>query len=296
MATVSGVASGLMGSYLSAIGSGTTSNASALMTLDIVVNSSGVTAQDHRLPLFITMGAEFAVSGEFYSSISVQRTNNTDFGARIRVGEEVPIPSGDIGAVLVNGSGATELDSFDYSSASGLIVTVSGSYSGLKNIHNASIDFSEGINSYSGGLTVTSGVFSASHVYSYGGIYNITTRVQDVDGVVNMEKFRLNLASGLSASDLGALSGSATPESGLITSESYLPVSFSSSGASGVSLSSPSDGLLWWRFGNNGRSQKVNPSGNYAQPGNYIAICSYLYSGPSGSVYLTDSIETGFNV
>lgn len=287
--------SGFLGSYNSAIGSGTTSNASVLMTVDIVVNSSGVTQQDHRLPLFVTMGAEFAVSGEFYSSLLVQKTDNADFGARIKVGKEVPIPSGNINAVLVNGSGITEASGFEFGVASGLTVTVSGSYSGTKELHNASIDFAEGINSYSGGLTVTSGDFSSTHTYSYPGVYVITTRVQDVDGSVNMEKFRLNFASDLSGSDLGAISGTATPQSGLINSENYLPVSFSVSGSSGVSINSPTDSKLYWRFGNNGLSQKRAPSGNYAQPGNYIPISIYQYSSPSGTLYLVDSIEIGFN-
>ena len=291
----SGTVSGDIGGYSQAIGSGTTSNAWSLMQLSIVVNSSGVSLQDHRLPLFVTMGDEFAVSGEFDTSLSVQKTDQADFGARDRVGTQVPIPSGNINAVLGNGSGITESSGFLYSSVSGFTVTVSGSYSGTKAVHNAAIDFAEGISALSGGLTVTSGDFSASHTYSYPGKYVITTRVQDVDGAVNMERFHLNFASGISGTDLGAISGTAAPQSGLITSESYLGVQFSVSGASGVTVSTPSDENLWWRFGNNGRSQKASPSGNYSQPGDYIPISIYQYASPSGTLYLVDSIEVGFN-
>ena len=292
---VAGTVSGSIGLFNQAIGSGTIKNATVLLEVDIVVNSSGVTSQEHLLPFLGIMGLEFAASGEFNGGISVERTSQADFGARIRVGKEVLIPSGNINAVLVNSSGISEGSGFSYLIASGLIVTVSGSYSGIKPVHNASIDFSEGINAYSGGLTVTSGNFSASHIYSYPGKYVLTTRVQDVDGSVNMERFHLNFASGLITTDLGVISGSAVPEEGLITSESYLPVLFSVSGTSGVSLNSPTDARLWWRFYNNGLSQSISPSANYSQPGNYVPIAIYKYASPSGELYLVDSNELGFN-
>jgi PKD repeat protein len=197
--------------------------------------------------------------------------------------------------VLVNGSGISESSGFLYSQASGLTVTVSGSYSGSKQIHNASIDFCEGVNSYSGGLSVVNNNFSASHTYSYPGIYSITTRVQDIDGSVNMERFRLNLASGLAGVNLGGISASGSPTSGLINSENYLTVSFSASGASGLSPSTPSDSNLHWRFGNNSTSQKQSPRTNYAQPGNYVPVVIYKNTTASGIVYLTDSIKVGIN-
>ena len=287
------VGSGQIGAFKDAIETAATRTSDVL--LDLNISTSGGFFDDQTIPLTANIGETETPSSEFYQSLTVQKTDSSQIGAKVRVGKNISIPSGNILSVLVNGSGISESSGFLYSQASGLTVTVSGSYSGSKQIHNASIDFCEGANSYSGGLSVVNNNFSASHTYSYPGIYSITTRVQDIDGSVNMERFRLNLASGLAGVNLGGISASGSPTSGLINSENYLTVSFSASGASGLSPSTPSDSNLHWRFGNNSTSQKQSPRTNYAQPGNYVPVVIYKNTTASGIVYLTDSIKVGIN-
>ncbi len=110
-----------------------------------------------------------------------------------------------------------------------------------------------------------------------------------------MDSFRLNMASDLSGSGLGALTISASPESGSITSVSGLSIAMSATGASGVSLGATEDESLIWRLGNLERSSKTSLTTQYLEPGSYIPIANYLFAGPSGSVYISDITSTGAN-
>jgi hypothetical protein len=235
---------------------------------------------------------------DFNAGLTISRTDSSaNFSAQITVATDVVATQASLDSVLVSGSLVfTEASGVSYTAASGTTVTVSGSIPSGTSVNNVAIDFAEGDRSTYGGLAVASGgTYSATHTYSYAGIFQITSRVQSTNGAVDMDSFRLNLASDLSGIDLGALTVTATPEVGAIDDDTPLSVTFSASGASGVSLSGDDDKDLIWRFGNLASSSKIAPSSIYSEPGQYIPMASYLYAGPSGSVYVSDITSTGAN-
>lgn len=267
--------------------------ATANMDVTVYMNSETLAALQINAPLSILFRP--TTSGDFGQSFKVERTNNSaNFSTKFRVGKSVAPVDGSIGSVVVSGTHAfTEGSGVVYSDASGTVVTLNGSYPSGSTVHNVSVDFAEGERSSYGGLTASSsGTFSQSHTYSHPGIYHIVTRVQGTNGSIDMDSFRLNLASDLSGSGLGALTVTATPEGGTIPN---LSIAFSASGSSGVSLVSSEDSNLYWRFGNLETSNKTSPTSNYYEPGSFIPMASFKHSGPSGIVYLSDITSTGAN-
>jgi hypothetical protein len=266
------------------------------MEVTVYANSDNIAHQTTNAPLQILFAP--TTSGEFYQSVRVSRTDSSaNFSTKFEVGSSIVPINGTIGSVIVSGLHSfTEASGLAYSDASGTTVTVNGSYPSGSSVHNVSIDFSEGDRSSYGGITASSsGTFSQSHTYSYPGIFHITQRVQGTNGSVDMDSFRLNMASDLSGSGLGALTISASPESGSITSVSGLSIAMSATGASGVSLGATEDESLIWRLGNLERSSKTSLTTQYLEPGSYIPIANYLFAGPSGSVYISDITSTGAN-
>lgn len=266
------------------------------MEVTVYANSDNIAHQTTNAPLQILFAP--TTSGEFGQSLRVTRTDSSaNFATLFTVGKSVVPVEGTIGDVVVSGTHTfTEASGVVYSDASGTTVTLNGSYPSGSDVHNVSVDFSEGDRSSYGGITVSSsGTFSQSHTYSYPGIFHITTRVQGSDGSVDMDAFRLNMASDLSGSGLGALTLTAAPEGGDIPAVSGLAVAMSVSGASGVSLGASEDASLSLKFGNLEKSSKVNPTTHYFEAGKYIPRANYLFAGPSGSVYISDIISTGAN-
>jgi hypothetical protein len=264
------------------------------MEVTVYANSESITDLQLDAPLSILFLP--TTSGDFGQSFTVERTDNSaNFSAQFRVGKTVVPVAGAIGSVVVSGTHTfTEASGVVYSDASGTAVTLNGSYPSGSTVHNVSVDFAEGDRSSYGGLTVSaSGTFSQAHTYSYPGIYHIITRVQGQDGSVDMDSFRLNLASDLSGSGLGNLTITATPDGG--GDLPNLSVAFSATGASGVSIGASEDSDLHWRFGNLETSNKNSPTSNYYEPGSFIPMASFKYGGPSGTVYLSDITSTGAN-
>lgn len=265
------------------------------MEAAVFANSETVPNQAQSVPVSLLFAP--TTSGEFYQGITVKRTDNSaNFSIKVEVGSSVVGADATIDSVLVSGVHTfTESSGVVYSDASGTTVTVSGSVPSGTDVHNVSIDFCEGCRSVSGGLTVTdAGAFSGTHTYSYPGIFHITTRVQSKNGYVDMDSFRLNLASDLSGSDLGALDTTATPESGSVTSSSGLSVLMAASGASGITVATDDESLCW-RFGNLESSSKKSATTLYSEPGKFIPVANYKYAGPSGDVYVSDIIASGLN-
>jgi len=274
----------------------TTKNSTVNMEATVYANSDSVPHQTTNAPLSLLFSP--TSSGDFGQSLTVKRTDSSaNFSTKFVVGSSVVPVEGTLGSVVVSGTYTfTEASGVVFSDASGTIVTVNGSYPSGSNVNNVSIDFAEGDRSTYGGVTASSsGTFSQSHTYSYPGVFHITTRVQGSDGSVDMDSFRLNLASDLSGSGLGAITVTASPEGGDIPSVSGLAVAVSVSGASGVSLGATDDEDLAWRFGNLERSSKVSATTHYYEPGNYIPMATYLFAGPSGSVYISDITSAGAN-
>lgn len=265
------------------------------MEVAVYANSEVIPDQQHNVPLSLLF--QPTTSGEFYQGLSVKRTDNSaNFSIAVAVGTEVSGVNATLDSVLVSGTYTfTEASGVVYSNASGTTVTVSGSIPSGADVHNVSIDFCEGCRSVSGGLAVdSSGAFSGTHTYSYPGIYHIITRVQSKNGYVDMDSFRLNLASDLSGNDLGALDTTATPESGSVTSSSSLSVAMSASGASGITVATDDENLCF-RFGNLETTSKKSVTTAYSEPGKYIPVANYKYAGPSGTVYVSDIIASGLN-
>jgi hypothetical protein len=261
----------------------------------VMVASSKFANQQHTGGLEISFDPTSTT--DFNSSLKVSRTDSSaNFSASLDVARDVQIPTGSIDSVLVGSNVFTEASGIAHASASGTVVTVSGSIPSGTTAHNVSIDFAEGDRSTKGGLQVAGdGTFSATHTYSYPGIFHITTRVQSEEGSVDMDSFRLNMASDLSGTDLGGLTITATPESGSTTDSSPLSVSFSASGSNGVSISGDDDKNLIWRLGNLESSSKTSPSTRYVEPGKYVPVAIYFYEGSVTNLYLSDITDTGAN-
>jgi len=234
---------------------------------------------------------------DFNGSLKVAKTDSSaNFSASLSVASEVSKTEGTLSSVLVGADVFTEASGMAHASASGTTVVVSGSIPSGTTVNNVSVDFSEGDRSSYGALVVDgAGNFSATHTYSYPGIYHITTRVQSHNGAVDMDSFRLNMASDLSGTDLGLLTVTATPETGNTSDSSPLSVSFTAAGASGVSLAGDDSSNLNWRFGNLESSSKITPGSTYSEPGTYIPVASFLYEGPTVTLYLSDITSTGGN-
>lgn len=230
----------------------------------------------------LSLSFQPTTSGDYDQQLVVKKTTQAAFGSKLTVAQSIPTTNATIDSVKVGSDVFTEASGVVYSSASGSVVVVSGSVPSGSDIHSASINFNEGPRSVSGGLTVSdAGLFSATHTYSYPGIYHILTRVQNSEGAVDMDSFRLNLASDLTGSDLGNLTVTATPEGGDTSSTSSLSISCTTTGASGLSIGSVEDDALSWNFGNHETSNKTAPSTRYSEPGTFIPSASFLYPGPS---------------
>lgn len=272
----------------------TNKTAQVNISLAVFANSETLAEQSHNLPMSISFDP--TSSSDVNAGIKVARTDNSaNFSASVRVGSLVTGQNGSIDSVLVGSDIFTEASGLGFASASGTTVVASGSVSVPAEVNNVNIDFAEGNRSSYKAVVASDGTFSATHTYSYPGVFHITTRVQSKTGYVDMDSFRLNMASDLSGSDLGALTITATPETEEMSSGDSVFVGLSASGASGISLSGSEDSDLTWRFGTLQSSNKISPSGRYDQPGSYIPTANYRYSGPSGTVYVSDITDTGAN-
>jgi len=274
------------------------STKSATVNCEAVVLAASTLFSDQTHTAGLEIAFDPSSQSDFNGGLTVLRTDSSaNFSAQISVARDIVPTQGSIDAVVVSGSLVfTEASGVSYLSASGTTVTVSGSIPSGSTVNNVGIDFAEGDRSTYGGLVVSSGgTYSATHTYSYAGIYHITSRVHSGNGSVDMDSFRLNLATGLSGVDLGALTITATPEAGSIDDNTPLSVAFSASGASGISLSGDDDKNLIWRFGNLASSSKVSPSSAYSEPGLFIPMASYYYEGPTANVYISDITSTGAN-
>ena len=272
----------------------TNKTAQANMSLAVFANSETLADQTHNLPMSISFDP--TSTSDANAGLKVVRTDSSaNFSASVKVGSLVSGQDGSIDSVLVGSDIFTEASGLGFASASGTTVTVSGSVSTPAEVHNVTVDFSEGDRSSYLAAVANDGTFSATHTYSYPGVFHLTTRVQSKTGYVDMDSFRLNMASDLSGSGLGALTITATPETAEMSSGDSVFVGFSASGASGISLSGSEDSSLTWRFGSLQSSNKISPSGKYDQPGTYIPVANYKYVGPSGTVYVSDITDTGAN-
>lgn len=144
------------------------------------------------------------------------------------------------------------------------------------------------------------------HDYCVSGKYVVTARGQDNLGMVGMDAFRLNLASGLSENMFPKISISGQPRTGFVPDALKIDFNTQSSGVpsppntaqeSNLSkVGSVSDRRILWNFGNREISQKTNPYTYYQSPGLYAPALRYLYQHPSGHrLWVSDTLLIGFN-
>jgi len=141
--------------------------------------------------------------------------------------------------------------------------------------------------------------WTAYHDYCSSGKYIVTARGQDNLGMVGMDAYRLNLASGLPDNIIPTISISGVPRFGEVPDSVKIDFTTITSGVMGDSQStvrSPSDNRILWNFGNREISQKKNPYTYYQSPGFFVPTLRFLYITPSGQkLWVSDSLLIGFN-
>jgi len=188
-----------------------------------------------------------------------------------------------------------------------VIVVASGTLRDGKEWVNAQIDFGEPLtetspktfthNASISGFN-TPPIWSGYHDYCVSGKYIITARGEDNFGMVGMDEFHLNLASGLPSNMMPNISISGTPRFGEVPVSVQVDFTTLSNGIPPNSaLGVNSDRRILWAFGNRESSQKTNPTTFYQSPGDYIIVLRYLYSYLDGKkVWVSDSLRLGYNV
>jgi len=150
--------------------------------------------------------------------------------------------------------------------------------------------------------------WSGCHDYNMSGLYIITARAQDDQGMVGMTASGLNLASGaLPGIHFPLISISGAPRFGLVPPSLEVQFSVLSSGLSvppytqrqsnESKVRAPTDERILWSFGNRERSVRSAPVTFYQSPGLFSPTLRFLYTNPSGlrKFVVSDTLLVGFN-
>ena len=251
-------------------------------------------------------------SSNFNALFTWIATHSSDFMAKFKVEKYTEVPTVQILSVTPQ-SGVLGPDG-----CRKVTVIASGTLgSESKEWINAQIDFGEPLKSFSPRVFTTNMSVSgfntpppwvSTHDYCSSGKYIITARGQDNLGLVGMDSYNLNLASGLPDTDFPKLSITANPRAGFVPDALFVQFALESSGlpspphslaiSNSTKIKTSSDRRIIWSFGNKSISQFVSPNSYYQTPGNYIAVLRYLYIHPSGGnmMWVSDSLNIGFNI
>ncbi len=239
-----------------------------------------------------------ADQSDFNAKLSISNTFKSDFNAKLTVGKSKRPPQVVITSVTpqsgipINGSGID------------VCVVASGNLRDGNQWVINQIDFGEperdelptansSISGFDLGSQVT-GVWSGCYNYRDAGIYTITARGVDDFGMVGMDSFNLNLASGLVAGvDYPLISISGTPRSGVVPPSMNVDFTLVASGS--FQPSSPTDSNLFWNFGNLARSNTVNPFTYYSSPGLYLVTARYRVQVSGQWRWSSDTLVAGFD-
>lgn len=264
---------------------------------------------DQNLNIDATMVMRGESSNDFNAKFTWFNTSETEFDAKYKVERYKIRPTVQILSVTptsgVVGSGCAKVT-----------VVASGTLGDGSEWVNAQIDFGEPLESFSPRIYTYNASISgfnsgppwtSYHDYCSSGIYIITIRGQDNLGMVGMDSFRLNLASGVPISHLPQISISGIPQQGFVPGPLQVDFSVISSGlqsppftaqeSNNTKLKGFSDKRIIWSFGNRQTSQRLAPTTFYASPGLYIATLRYLYINPSGGnkMWVSDRLFIDYN-
>lgn len=225
---------------------------------------------------------------DFNAKFIISDTKNKEFNAKVDVQRFKNPPNVQILSVATSGTGLCP---------SGLVTVVaSGSLGDGSVWTNAQIDFGDPLaqSASISGFT-TNPPWTATHCYANSGIYTITARGQDDQGMIGMDSSGVSLIPpGLVPGvDYPAFAISGIPRSGNVPPSLQVDFTLSTSGAFGVD--SPSDPDLYWTFGNRERSQLKNPTTFYSSPGLYIPRATFKFVNASGqTIWVSDTLRLGF--
>ena len=236
-------------------------------------------------------------NSDFNANFDVANTTRASFNAKLTVGKYKLPPFVFINSVTP-GSGLP--------GASGIEVCVVASGNlrdGTQWVINQ-IDFGEPfrdsvptVNNSISGFDLgnqTAGVWSGCYTYRDPGVYVITARGVDNLGMVGMDHYILNLASGLTAgTDYPLISISGTPRLGEVPPSLTVDFALESSGV--FSPRTPTDSNLFWNFGNLARSNTVNPFTYYSSPGLYLPTARFRVQVSGQWRWGADTLRVGFN-
>ena len=208
---------------------------------------------------------------------------------------------------LVPGSGEAlpsgqPVPNFDPNGTRQVCVTASGILGDGDEFVHAYIDFGDPFRA-AGGFTINQSVsgfsstpppWTACHDYNISGLYVITVRGQDNQGMIGMNCSGLNLASGaIPGLHFPLISISGIPRIGFVPPSLQLSFTTVTSGIltppfTGKQhiesdVKSPTDERILWSFGNRETSRRKNPITYYNSPGLYAPTLRYLYTNPSGA-------------
>lgn len=149
--------------------------------------------------------------------------------------------------------------------------------------------------------------WTTCHDYDISGLYVISVRGQDNDGMVGSDISGLNLASGTGfGTHFPAISISGIPRFGIVPlslqvdfttfSSGILVPPFTAAQSAASQPQSPTDERIHWDLGNRETSRRKNPRTFYSSPGLYAPTLVFHFTSPSGGQYIvSDSLLVGFN-
>lgn len=272
----------------------------------VKVRSEDVVDQPLNLDAKVILKQE--TNSDFNSKFIWYDESNSDFNAKFKVERFALLPS-------VNIISTTPTSGAPGDGCVQVTVVASGTLGDGREWTSAQIDFGEPLvtsspRTFTHNLSVsgftTPPPWTSVHDYCSSGRYVITVRGQDNLGLVDMDCFHLNLASGLSDVDFPRLDINATPQNGTVPESVFVQFGLNASGlevppftiaeSGSLQITGNSDRRILWSFGNRGTSQRTAPSVNYQSPGNYVVTLRYQFQHPSGGLmWMADTLKIGYN-
>ncbi|MCK5610102.1 hypothetical protein KAR91_49975 [Candidatus Pacearchaeota archaeon] len=263
-----------------------------------LVKANSEDTSDQSLNIDATMAFIQRDQEDFNATFSIANTFKSDFNAKLIVGQFKKPPT-----VFI--TGVTPPSGIPASGVGiDVCVVASGNlFDGEQWVINQ-IDFGEperdelptannSISGYDLGNQNPS-IWSGCYNYRDAGVYIITARGVDNFGMVGMDHYVLNLASGLIAgTDYPLISISGTPRIGEVPPSLQVDYTLTASGA--FSPNTPTDSNLFWNFGNLARSNTVNPFTYYSSPGTYLPTCRFRVNVSGQWRWGADTLRFGYN-
>lgn len=267
---------------------------------------------DQGLSLDASMIMKQIDDKDFNAKLIIFDTFNSDFNAKFNVLKYKNRPSVQILSVTPP-SGGLGVDG-----CTQVTVVASGTLGEGQEWINSYIDFGEPYKSlnptvFNPNMSVsgfnTPPPWTATYDYCSSGKYVITARGQDNLGLVSMDAYRLNLASGLGDENFPQISISGIPRDGIVPDALKVQFTMQSSGLPAdvwgfaqnlITTINPdltlADNRIQWNFGNREISTRTSPFTYYQSPGLYAPTLRFRFIHPSGNVmWVSDTLLLGFN-